>query len=326
MRRKRKDPGGMLKLERVLGLTTSRPMVLSVNPTHDLVAYAAGCVVVLYNHKLDKQVGLLCSAVLNTAASASADGPGAGAGLLGPGARAQASLGNSPRTVGSQWTNSAFASPNINPLAGLMPMNISDPSVASSFGISNPSSNKNVKPKPVSSLAFSPDGQYLAVGETGHQPRILIWEVATQALVGELQGHKFGVQAVQFSPNSKYLVSLGFQHDGYIHVWHWRTGAQIASNRVTTKVNALTFSADGTFFVTAGLRHIKFWYLNVGAGRKGGASVASSVQVLDGRAGILGELRDSNYVDAACSEDGRFTYAVTSTGVLCLFSEGRVMD
>ncbi|KAF9281206.1 hypothetical protein BGZ68_006795 [Mortierella alpina] len=326
MRRKRKDPGGMLKLERVLGLTSSKPMVLSVNPTHDLVAYAAGCVVVLYNHKLDKQVGLLCSAVPSTAASVSAEGSGVSSGLLGPGSRPPASLGSSPRTVGSQWTNNAFASPNINPLAGLMPMNISDPSVASSFGISNPSSNKNVKPKPVSSLSFSPDGQYLAVGETGHQPRILIWEVATQTLVGELQGHKFGVQAVQFSPNSKYLVSLGFQHDGYIHVWHWKTGAQIASNRVTTKVNALTFSADGTFFVTAGLRHIKFWYLNVGASRKGGTSAASSVQVLDGRAGILGELRDGNYVDAACSEDGRFTYAVTSTGILCLFSEGRVME
>ncbi|KAF9953947.1 mitogen-activated protein kinase binding protein 1 [Mortierella alpina] len=311
MRRKRKDPGGMLKLERVLGLTSSKPMVLSVNPTHDLVAYAAGCVVVLYNHKLDKQVGLLCSAALNTTASVPAEGSGVTSSLLGPGSKAPASLGSSPRTVGSQWMNNAFASPNINPLAGLMPMNISDPSVASSFGISNPSSNKNVKPKPVSSLSFSPDGQYLAVGE---------------ALVGELQGHKFGVQAVQFSPNSKYLVSLGFQHDGYIHVWNWRTGAQIASNRVTTRVNALTFSADGTFFVTAGLRHIKFWYLNVGANKKGGASVASTVQVLDGRAGILGELRDSNYVDAACSEDGRFTYAVTSTGILCLFSEGRVME
>ena len=140
-------------------------MVLSVNPTHDLVAYAAGCVVVLYNHKLDKQVGLLCSAALNTTASVPAEGSGVTSGLLGPGSKAPASLGSSPRTVGSQWMNNAFASPSINPLAGLMPMNISDPSVASRFGISNPSSNKNVKPKPVSSLSFSPDGQYLAVGE-----------------------------------------------------------------------------------------------------------------------------------------------------------------
>lgn len=48
--------------------------------------------------------------------------------------------------------------------------------------------------------------------------------------------------------------------------------------------------------------------------------------MLDGRSGILGELRDSNYVDAACSQDGKFTYAITSQGVLCLFSEGRVME
>ncbi|KAG0200926.1 mitogen-activated protein kinase binding protein 1 [Mortierella sp. GBA30] len=323
----------MLKLERVLGLTSNKPMVLSVNPMHDLVAYAAGCVVVLYSHKLDKQVGLLCSATLNKASAGSGDssttsagaGSGLNSGLLGPGSRAIGSHGSSPRTVGNQWMSSAFASANINPLAGLMPMAMSEASVASSFGISNPSSNKNVKPKPVSCLSFSPDGQYLAIGESGHQPRILVWEVASQTLVGEMQGHKFGVQAVKFSPNSKHLVSLGFQHDGYIHVWNWRTGTQIAGNKVTTKVNALTFSADGSFFVTAGLRHIKFWYLNIGS-RKGGIGAASNVQVLDGRSGILGEMRDSNYVDAVCSPDGRYTYAVTSTGILCQFSEGRVME
>ncbi|KAK3832326.1 MAG: quinon protein alcohol dehydrogenase-like superfamily, partial [Linnemannia gamsii] len=237
---------------RVLGLTSNKPMILSVNSTHDLVAYAAGCVVVLYNHKLDKQVGLLCSSTLNKAQSS-------GDGLM--------------------------SAANINPLAGLMPMNLAEP--ASSFGASNPSSNKNVKPKPVSCLSFSPDGQFLAIGETGHQPRILIWEVSSQSLVGELQGHKFGVQAVQFSPNSKFVVSLGFQHDGYIHLWNWRTNTQIASNRVTSR---------------------------------------SSTRVLDGRSGILGELRDSNYLDAVCSQDGRFTYAITSNGVLCLFSEGRVME
>ncbi|KAG0381087.1 mitogen-activated protein kinase binding protein 1 [Mortierella sp. AD032] len=335
MRRRRKEAECMLKLERVLGLTSNKPMILSVNSTHDLVAYAAGCVVVLYNHKLDKQVGLLCSSTLNKAQSSgdglmSASGPGSshsgmhGAGGSGVGAsRSVGSLGGSPRAMaaGPQWMNNGMASANINPLAGLMPMNLAEP--ASSFGASNPSSNKNVKPKPVSCLSFSPDGQFLAIGETGHQPRILIWEVSSQSLVGELQGHKFGVQAAQFSPNSKFVVSLGFQHDGYIHLWNWRTNTQIASNRVTSRVNALAFSADGSYFVTAGLRHIKFWYLNVGANKRPGTS---STRVLDGRSGILGELRDSNYLDAVCSQDGRFTYAITSNGVLCLFSEGRVME
>ncbi|KAG0270951.1 mitogen-activated protein kinase binding protein 1 [Linnemannia exigua] len=321
--------------QRVLGLTSNRPMILSVNSTHDLVAYAAGCVVVLYNHKLDKQVGLLCSSTLNKAQSSgdglmSASGPGSshsgmhGAGGSGAGAsRSIGSLGGSPRALaaGTQWMNNGMTGASFNPLAGLMPMNLAEP--ASSFGASNPSSNKNVKPKPISCLSFSPDGQFLAIGETGHQPRILIWEVSSQSLVGELQGHKFGVQAVQFSPNSKFVVSLGFQHDGYIHLWNWRTNTQIASNRVTSRVNALAFSADGSYFVTAGLRHVKFWYLNVGANKRPGTS---STRVLDGRSGILGELRDSNYVDAVCSQDGRSTYAITSNGVLCLFSEGRVME
>ncbi|KAG0012011.1 mitogen-activated protein kinase binding protein 1 [Entomortierella chlamydospora] len=289
MRRRRKETECLLKLERVLGLTSNKPMILSVNSTHDLVAYAAGCVVVLYNHKIDKQIGLLCSSTLKKPPSVDS-GLGTLSGMGGgSGPRGLPSFGGSPRMApmstsnSNQWMSSAFASPNINPLAGLMPMGISDASIASGFGTSNQ--------------------------------------------IGEIQGHKFGVQAVQFSPNSKYLVSLGFQHDGYIHVWNWKTGLQIASNKVTTKVNALAFSADGTFFVTAGLRHIKFWYLNVGSNKRGGLSGnASSTQVLDGRSGILGDLRDGNYVDAVCSADGRFTYAITSNGTLCLFTEGRVME
>ncbi|KAF9937144.1 mitogen-activated protein kinase binding protein 1, partial [Modicella reniformis] len=208
-------------------------------------------------------------------------------------------------------------------MAGLMPMNSQDPS---SLGSSSPG-NKVIKPKPISCLSFSSDGQFLAIGETGHQPRILIFEVATQLLVSELQGHKFGVQAVHFSPNSKLLVSLGFQHDGFIHVWNWRTGLQISSNKVTTKVNALAFSSDGSFFVTAGLRHIKFWYLNDVSGKRGGASGSGvTIQVLEGRSGLLGEHKSCNFVDAMCSQDGRSTYVVTSNGLLCLFNEGRAIE
>jgi len=40
------------------------------------------------------------------------------------------------------------------------------------------------------------------------------------------------------------------------------------------------------------------------------SATAHNVQVIDGRAGILGELRD----------------AITSNGILCLFSENRVLE
>ena len=36
-----------------------------------------------------------------------------------------------------------------------------------------------------------------------------------------LKGHKFGVESVKFSPDSKILISLGDQNDKGIFVWDW---------------------------------------------------------------------------------------------------------
>lgn len=45
----------------------------------------------------------------------------------------------------------------------------------------------------------------------GHQPRILIWDVKEKKLLREFKSHKFGVLSLSFSPNMRYLVSIGFQ-------------------------------------------------------------------------------------------------------------------
>ena|SRR5581483_2465555 len=52
------------------------------------------------------------------------------------------------------------------------------------------------------------------------------------------------------------------QHDGYINVWNWKQGIKLACNKITTKVHTLAFNRTGSFFVTAGLRHVKFWYFD----------------------------------------------------------------
>lgn len=36
----------------------------------------------------------------------------------------------------------------------------------------------------------------------------------------------------------------------------------VAANKVSSKVTAVSFSEDCSYFVTAGNRHIKFWYLD----------------------------------------------------------------
>ena len=97
----------------------------------------------------------------------------------------------------------------------------------------------------------------------GHLPRILIWEISSQNLVSEFSGHKFGVFALIFSPNNKYLISLGFQHDGYLCVWDWRSGEKLASNKLIAKVYSISFSRNGYYCVTAGLRFLKFWYFDM---------------------------------------------------------------
>ncbi len=57
-----------------------------------------------------------------------------------------------------------------------------------------------------------------------------------------------------FAPNNKYVVSVGSQHDMIVNVWDWRSGVKVASNKVSTKVKAISFAENGNYFVTAGNR------------------------------------------------------------------------
>jgi WD40 repeat protein len=81
-----------------------------------------------------------------------------------------------------------------------------------------------------------------------------------------------------FSPNVDRLVSIGSLHDGNIYVWSWKDKKKLASNKCTCSVREILFSVfdfdvflnqirrvafaeDGSYFVTVGNRHVKFWYL-----------------------------------------------------------------
>jgi hypothetical protein len=49
--------------------------------------------------------------------------------------------------------------------------------------------------------------------------------------------------------------------------------------------------------------------------------------VLDGRSGLLGSLRNNNFVDAAYDPENPSTaYLLSETGLLCMFKEERVLD
>ncbi|XP_069494903.1 mitogen-activated protein kinase-binding protein 1 isoform X2 [Ambystoma mexicanum] len=237
---KKEDIGSKVTLEKVLGITVAGGRGLACDPKSGLVAYPAGCVVVLFNPRKNKQHHIL----------------------------------NSSR-------------------------------------------------KTITALAFSPDGKYLVTGESGHMPAVRVWDVAERTQVAELQEHKYGVACVSFSPSSKYIVSVGYQHDMIVNVWSWKKNVVVASNKVSSKVTAVSFAEDCSYFVTAGNRHIKFWYLDDTKTSKVNATVP-----LLGRSGLLGELRNNFFTDVACGRGKKSdsTFCITSSGLLCEFNDKRLLD
>ncbi|XP_026196225.1 mitogen-activated protein kinase-binding protein 1-like isoform X2 [Anabas testudineus] len=192
----------------------------------------------------------------------------------------------------------------------------------------NPRKNKqhhifNSSRKAITTLAFSPDGKYVVTGESGHMPAVRVWDVSERLQVSELQEHKYGVACVAFSPNGKYIVSVGYQHDMMVNVWNWKKNVVVAANKVSSKVTAVSFSDDSSYFVTAGNRHVKFWYLDHAKTSKVNATVP-----LLGRSGLLGELRNNFFSDVACGRgrQASSTFCITSSGLLCEFNDRRLLD
>ncbi len=301
--RKQPTPAPALTLERVIGQTCLHNSALAVNPVTGDVAYPAGCVVVIYQPRHNRQ---------------------------------------------SRFFHST---------------------------------------KAVSCLAFSADGTYLAVGERGHQPSIVVWSLGSGVVIAELKnGHRFGVSCLTFSPAGNLLVSAGFKYDRQMRVWDLesaiaaaaspaaknsvnnmsntnadktssksfdpsscnedrRPSFLLASAKVSQKVRSVVFGHDGAFFVTCGDRHVKFWTIEVGGiGKKSEEAKEEEEEeeqptangtgivaiTLTGRpASTLEGLSDSIFMDIACcqGEDGINTvYAVTSSAVLCVFSTQCVME
>ena len=112
----------------------------------------------------------------------------------------------------------------------------------------------------VSSVAFSPDGKYIASGSEDGTTRL--WDISTGRKIRTLAGHTSSVSSVAFSPDGKYIASGSY--DKTIRLWEACTGKgiRIFAGNVSTP-GAVTFSPDGRYFLAGG-KDIKLWDTKTG--------------------------------------------------------------
>ena len=81
-------------------------------------------------------------------------------------------------------------------------------------------------PETVNSVAFSPDGKFIASGVSNYDANyaVKIWDATTGKQIISLEGHDKAVMSVAFSPDSKSLVSgcVG----GKTKIWDLKTGKE----------------------------------------------------------------------------------------------------
>lgn len=106
----------------------------------------------------------------------------------------------------------------------------------------------------VLSVAFSPDGKWLASGSSDRT--VKLWEITTNTLIRTLPEHAGSVSSVAFSPDGKLLAST-FRND-LVKLWETSTGQEMRSLLVYSHVGSLAFSADGRLLAAGGCGRIDF--------------------------------------------------------------------
>ncbi|KAL4741573.1 quinon protein alcohol dehydrogenase-like superfamily [Aspergillus similis] len=188
--------------------------------------------------------------------------------------------------------------------------------------------------KAVTCVAISPNGRFLALGETGYNPRVLIFSTAKDAPsdvpLTILTEHSFGVRALAWSPNSQYLATLGDVNDGFLFVWSigLKNGSAKlhSTNKCTTVVRDMTWL--GQALITVGVRHVKVWRLpetrpvspSKSRSNTGDAPNLTMPKALSGRNCVLHTLADSTFTSVVGISDSEAVVG-TDMGALCLIDD-----
>ncbi|KAH7156169.1 WD40-repeat-containing domain protein [Dactylonectria macrodidyma] len=186
--------------------------------------------------------------------------------------------------------------------------------------------------KAATCVALSRDGKYLAVGETGYAPRVLIFSLhdsSSDTPLVSISEHGFGVKAVAWSSDTRYLASLGAANDGFLYVWKVdpRTGAArlFQQNRCTSYIKDMVWM--GHCLITLGVRHAKMWRVEEGPTISPTkqkfleqSSTPPAQRALPGRNILLGPLLETTFSCAAVVKDTSLIIC-SETGDICILDD-----
>jgi WD40 repeat protein len=116
----------------------------------------------------------------------------------------------------------------------------------------------------VASVAFSPDGHYIASADV--DGGVWLAETATGRKALHLSGHNSFVTGVAFSPDGRRLASSGA--DNAVRMWNIPTGEELFTIRAAGPLVGVAFSTDGQQLASASEspRHaVTIWHARGGA-------------------------------------------------------------
>jgi len=106
-----------------------------------------------------------------------------------------------------------------------------------------------IHPARILSLAYSPNGRWLASG--GYECPVVLWNMEKERMEGGLEGSPADTFSLSFSPDGRLLVAAG--ENGDVHIWRtesWKVDRVVHMHDGI--VRGLAFSPDGKLLATAG--------------------------------------------------------------------------